>query len=497
MKHSISSLEKTALALCMFGALIAVILPDVITEQVQPFVQMILKWIGSSFFLLVNFLLFAIIILAISPLGSRKVGGEHAVVEYSNFGWFAMLFAAGMGSGLVFWGVAEPALHSLDPPLKQSLYPDRLASSLALTLVNWGAHAWALYAVFALVLGGLTQYSGKSGDICAPVLTALGNRFDKSAKFTVSFIVKLIAVIAIFFGVVGTIANSTLLISKGVEIELGVTSTLLVGSLIVCLLAVIYSLSVKFGLRRGVQSLSIFNVLLAFSLLVWLLLVVPIEPIIKIAFDGTGYYLQLLATGTWQFDSQLKTPDWATHWTYNYYFWWLAWGPFVGVFLAKISQGRKVWQFILAVVCIPTLVTIIWFATFSGAAIEWDRLNQAGILVAIKQDYSQGLFVFFNQLDWQGTVFIWASLLLLLIFVATSADSAILVIRELVSSEQNNRVTLYAWCLALFLCSFALLMLQDEPLNRSVAILGALPFLLIFLLQLVGFLKEFIRDICD
>lgn len=481
----------------MLGALIAVILPSFITEQVQPFVQTVLDWIGSSFFLMVNFLLFAIIILAISPLGSRKVGGQDAVVEYSNFGWFAMLFAAGMGSGLVFWGVAEPALHSLDPPLKQSLYPDRLASSLALTLVNWGAHAWALYAVFALVLGGLTQYSGKSGDICSPVLTAVGNRFDKSTKFTVSFIVKLIAVLAIFFGVVGTIANSTLMISKGVEIELGVTSTLLVGSLIVCLLTVIYSLSVKFGLRRGVQSLSIFNVILAFSLLVWLLTVVPIEPIIKIALDGTGYYLQLLVTGTWQFDSQLKAPDWATHWTYNYYFWWLAWGPFVGVFLAKISQGRKVWQFIFAVVCIPTLVTIIWFATFSGAAIEWDRLNQAGILVAIKQDYSQGLFVFFNQLGWQGTVFIWASLLLLLIFVATSADSAILVIRELVGADPSNRVTLYTWCLALFLCSLALLLLQDEPLNRSVAILGALPFLLIFLLQLVGFLKEFIRDICD
>jgi len=497
LKHTTSSLEKTALALCMLGALVAVILPSFITEQVQPFVQTVLDWIGSSFFLMVNFLLFAIIILAISPLGSRKVGGQDAVVEYSNFGWFAMLFAAGMGSGLVFWGVAEPALHSLDPPLKQSLYPDRLASSLALTLVNWGAHAWALYAVFALVLGGLTQYSGKSGDICSPVLTAVGNRFDKSTKFTVSFIVKLIAVLAIFFGVVGTIANSTLLISKGVEIELGVTSTLLVGSLIVCLLTVIYSLSVKFGLRRGVQSLSIFNVILAFSLLVWLLTVVPIEPIIKIALDGTGYYLQLLVTGTWQFDSQLKAPDWATHWTYNYYFWWLAWGPFVGVFLAKISQGRKVWQFIFAVVCIPTLVTIIWFATFSGAAIEWDRLNQAGILVAIKQDYSQGLFVFFNQLGWQGTVFIWASLLLLLIFVATSADSAILVIRELVGADPSNRVTLYTWCLALFLCSLALLLLQDEPLNRSVAILGALPFLLIFLLQLVGFLKEFIRDICD
>ncbi|WP_421419630.1 BCCT family transporter [Pseudoalteromonas lipolytica] len=496
MKHSISSLEKTALAICLTVALIAVVLPNLMTEQVQPMISKALAHIGSGFFLLINFLLFAVIILAFSPLGTRKIGGENARIEYSNFGWFAMLFAAGMGSGLVFWGVAEPALHSLSPPLKQSLYPDRLASSLALTLVNWGAHAWALYAVFAIVLGGLTQYSGKSGDMCAPVMSAIGNKVDKQGQLTLCFVVKLIAVFAIFFGVVGTIANSTLLISKGVELELNITSPALIGSLIVGVLFIIYTVSAKFGIRRGVQSLSIFNVILAFTLLIWLLCVVPIAPIIQIALDGTGYYIQLLVTGTWQFDSQLNNSDWANRWTYNYYFWWLAWGPFVGVFLARISQGRAVWQFVLAVVCIPTVVTIIWFSAFSGAAIEWDKLNQSGILLAIKDDYSQGLFVFFHQLGWQGTVFIWASLLLLLVFVATSADSAILVIKQLVGRENSQGITLYAWCLALFLCSYVLLLQHDELLNRSVAILGALPFLIIFILQLVGFLKEFVRDLC-
>ncbi|MCF7519241.1 BCCT family transporter [Pseudoalteromonas sp. L21] len=496
MKHSITMLEKTALTICIFIALIAAAQPELMTLHIQPMVQHVLCVLGSGFFLFVNFLLFAVIILSFSPLGGRKIGGEHAKIEYSNFGWFAMLFAAGMGSGLIFWGVAEPAMHFMNPPLKQSLYPDRLASSLALTLVNWGAHAWALYAVFGLVLGGLTQYSGNSGDICAPVMSAFGNKLSLHKKRAMAFAIKLIAVFAVFFGVVGTIANSTLLISKGVEVELGITSPLLIGTVIVSVLFVIYTLSARLGLRRGVQSLSIFNVLLAFSLLIWLLFIVPVAPIVKIALDGTGYYLQLLATGTWQFDSQLNTSTWATHWTYNYYFWWLAWGPFVGVFLANISQGRKVWQFILAVVGIPTCVTIIWFSVFSGAAIEWDKLNQAGILSAIKYDYTQGLFVFFNQLGWQGGVLIWSSLLLLLVFVATSADSAILVIRQLVQNQFKNESTLYAWCLALFMCSFALLLQQDEPLNRSIAILGALPFLAVFILQLAGFLKEFVRDLC-
>lgn len=472
----------------------AITLPGLLTDSVQPFINLTLSYFGGSFFMLVNFLLIAVLVLAISPLGSKKMGGESAEVEFSMLGWFAMLFAAGMGSGLVFWGVAEPALHSIDPPLKQSLYPDRLASSLALTLVNWGAHAWALYAVFGLVLGGLTYYSGKSADVVAPVLSGLGSKVSKSFKFEISFIVKLVAIFAIFFGVVGTIANSTLLISRGIELELGIKSPELIALMILTTLFIIYTVSAKLGLKKGVQSLSLFNVALGFLLLTWLLLLVPIEPIINIALDGTGYYLQLLVTGTWQFDNQLSDPNWATSWTYNYYFWWLAWGPFVGVFLARISCGRSVRQYILGVVFIPTVVTIVWFSVFSGAAIQWDKIHQSGILHAIKMDYTQGLFVFFQQLGVQGIIFIWLSLLLLLIFVATSADSAVLVIRQL-ANKQSKSWTLYVWCLALALSSFALLLQQSEPLNRSIAVIGALPFLVIFILQLIGFVKEFVKEL--
>ncbi|XQF93683.1 BCCT family transporter [Pseudoalteromonas espejiana] len=423
---------------------------------------------------------------------------NHAQIEFSLFGWLSMLFAAGMGSGLIFWGVAEPALHSVNSVLKQSLYANTQTSGLALTLVNWGAHAWALYAVFGLVLGGLSTKSGKAGDITAPVINATKGVINRGWQLKLSFSIKLIAIFAIFFGVVGTIANSTLLLRKGLELELGVESVLLSGFIIISLIVVLYTVSAKLGLKKGVQALSKFNVFLAFGLIIWLLFYVPAKPIIDIAIGGTWDYIQLITTGTWQLESVLKNPEWANGWTYNYYFWWLAWGPFVGVFLAKISQGRPVWQYIIGVVFVPTFVTIIWFSVFSGSAIAWDQTHNAGILAAIKADYTQGLFVFFEQLGWQGSILIWSSLLLLLIFVATSADSAILVIKELSSSNKNmhtnNTVSLYGWSFALGLCAFVLLVQNNEPLNRSVAIIGALPFLVIFILQLVGFIKEFISE---
>lgn len=145
----------------------------------------------------------------------------------------------------------------------------------------------------------------------------------------------------------------------------------------------------------------------------------------------------------------------------------------------------------------PTLVTILWFSVFSGSAIAWDATHQSGILEAIKLDYTQGLFVFFEQLGWQGLVLIWASLLLLLIFVATSADSAVLVIRQLCGANQTQSWSLYGWSFALGLCAFVLLVQNNEPLNRSVAIIGALPFLLIFLMQLLGFAREIIHELLD
>lgn len=495
LHNKTTKLELTALIVCVGLSIFIFLFPQLLTVHIQPFINQCLHLLGPPFFILVNILLFAVIAIAISPLGRRKIGGAQAKVEFGLFGWLSMLFAAGMGSGLIFWGIAEPVLHMLSSPLKPSLYSNPQTSGFALTLVNWGAHAWALYAVFGLVISKLSQNSGAVGDISAPVISASNNIISRHWQLKLSFGVKLVAIFAIFFGVIGTISNSTLLLRKGLSLQLGVESVLLSGTILIVLITLLYMMSAKLGLKKGVQTLSKFNMFLAFALIVWLASNVPIQGMLDIAVNGTLDYLRLITTGTWQFASQLQDPNWANGWTYNYYFWWLAWGPFVGVFLAKISQGRPVWQYILGVVLVPTIVTIVWFSVFSGSAIAWDIAHQSGIAEAIEADYTQGLFTYFEQLGWQGVVLIWASLLLLLIFVATSADSAVLVIRQLSESNTEQSITIYGWSFALALCSYVLLVQNNALLNKSIAIVGALPFLMIFLLQLIGFMRELLGEL--
>lgn len=226
MRLHTNKLELIALLLCLSLSTTAFLVPELLTEYLQPIINEALRVLGASLFLLVNGLLVAVIVIAFSPLGKQKVGGSNAQVEFGLFGWLSMLFAAGMGSGLIFWGVAEPALNVVNSPLKQSLYPNETSSALALTLINWGAHAWALYAVFGLVLGGVTNTGNGNVEISAPVISALKGVINAKNQRKVIFLVKLVAVLAIFFGVVGTIANSTMLLRKGIEMHSQIESAL-------------------------------------------------------------------------------------------------------------------------------------------------------------------------------------------------------------------------------------------------------------------------------
>ncbi|TMO85128.1 BCCT family transporter [Pseudoalteromonas ruthenica] len=495
-----NSLERKALVVCVAIAAITALWPQGLKTLIQPAIQTAIAYLGSGFFLFVNALLLALLMLCFSPLAGRKMGGADAQKEFSTFGWLAMLFAAGMGSGLVFWGVAEPVLHSHQMPLKHSMYPEPVAASMALTMLNWGFHAWALYAVFGLMLGGVTRAIKNADDLSAPVLHALPGSLGVKHKVRIKRVIYFVAIIAIFFGVVGTIANASMLLKNGVTIKLEHYGLSLnahwVGALMLLAITALYVTSARFGLRRGIQVLSKFNVYLAFIMMALVILTVPLKPILSTLWNGLKEYLLLVVSGAWQFDSQLKDADWASTWTYNYYFWWLAWGPFVGLFLARISRGRPLWQYILGVTIIPTMVSLVWFSVLGGSALALDSQTQADLAAVISADYTQGVFIFFSQLGGVGELLAWLSLLLLMVFVATSADSALLVIRQLCESV-HSRASLFLWSSAMAVISLALLLIADEPLNRNIAVIGGIPFLLIFIVQLVGFIRAFTQELLD
>ncbi|MEO2279332.1 BCCT family transporter [Pseudoalteromonas pernae] len=492
------SLERHALVICIAIASLALVWPSALKKVVQPIVQGAISTLGGGFFVFVNFILLALVLLCLSPLAKKKMGGEQAKIEFSTFGWLAMLFAAGMGSGLVFWGVAEPVIHSVEKPLKQGLYPDNIGASLALTMLNWGVHAWALYGAFGLLLGGVTKALSTTDDISAPALYALPTHLQQRLKPTVQSVIYLIAIVAIFFGVVGTIANASMLLHNGAQMTLTsmgfdiAESWIAVAVLLI--ITFIYFMSSQLGLHRGIQTLSIINIYLAFVMLVLVVLVVPIAPIVKTVLVALKDYAMLIVSGAWQLDSQLKDSKWANVWTYNYYFWWLAWGPFVGIFLARISRGRPLWQYILGVVFIPSLMSLVWFSVLGGSALALDGSSHASLISAVNEDYTKGVFIFFAELGGMGHILTWLSFFLLVVFVATSADSALLVIRQLCSTLSRKR-SLVIWSLTMTLISLGLVVIADEKLNRNIAVIGALPFAFIFIWQVVGFIKALSKEL--
>ncbi len=395
-------------------------------------------------------------------------------------------------------GVAEPVIHSIEQPLKHGLYPDKIGASIALTMLNWGIHAWALYGAFGLLLGGVTKALVTTDDISAPALFALPSRLQARLHSPLKKTIYLVAIIAIFFGVVGTIANASMLLNNGAQMTLTdmgfEIDSVSIGVFVLVAITLIYFLSSQLGLHRGIQTLSIINVYLAFVMLVLVLLVVPIAPILETIFVALKDYALLVVSGGWQLETQLKDPQWANIWTYNYYFWWLAWGPFVGVFLARISKGRPLWQYILGVVFVPSLMSLVWFSVLGGSALALDNLAHANVITAVNEDYTKGVFIFFNQLGWMGHILTWLSFFLLVVFVATSADSALLVIRQLCGTLSRKR-SLIVWSVTMALFSLGLVVIADEKLNRNIAVIGALPFAFIFIWQVVGFIKALSKEL--
>ncbi|MFY8273435.1 BCCT family transporter [Pseudoalteromonas sp. SSDWG2] len=494
------NIERFAIVICVVIAIIALVAPQTLITLIQPIIQQSISSIGGAFFLFINGLFLALLLLCVSPLGAKKMGGEHSKVEFSTFGWLSMLFAAGMGSGLIFWGVAEPAIHYTDTPLKQSFYPDKLGASMALTMLNWGVHAWALYAAFGVLLGGITKAISKPEELSAPVLFGLGKWPGQSVSQSVHNGICLVAIIAIFFGVVGTIANASMLLKNGMQQALNnigfSIDTIWLALVILSCITGLYFVSTRLGLKKGIQSLSKFNVYLTLIMMFLVISSVPLEPILSTFTSAIAEYTMLVISGAWQLDSQLVDANWANGWTYNYYFWWLAWGPFVGVFLARISRGRTLRQYILAVVFIPTLLTLVWFSVFGGSAIAIAQHLPTDLLSVIANDYTQGVYFFFSHLGTMGEVLTLLSFVLLVVFVATSADSALLVIKQL-CAPSSAKGSIFIWSVLMAIISLCLVLISDETLNRNIAVIGALPFVVIFVFQIVGFVKALVSEMSE
>ncbi len=465
-----------------------------IPTQFGEFTNTIKLWItdklGWYYLILTTIIVFFCIFLIFSPIGKLKLGRPHDKPEFNTISWFAMLFSAGMGIGLVFYGAAEPISHFAAPPNADPKSTEAFTESLRATFFHWGFHAWAVYGVVALALAYAQFRKGEPGLLSKTLRPILGDHVDG----LVGTIIDVLAVFATVIGVAVSLGMGALQISGGLHYLFGTPNNIVTQSIIIVVVTILFIMSAWSGLSKGIQYLSNLNIGLGTLLLIAGLIVGPTILILNMFTSSTGSLLNSFLFNS--FDAaptNLQKREWMTNWTLYYWGWWLSWSPFVGVFIARVSKGRSIREFISGVLLVPVIVSFVWFSVFGVLGIETAKKHTE----IFKMSPETQLFGVFHHVP-LGMVLSIIALLLIASFFITSADSATFVLgmQTTYGSLNPSAVVKVTWGVAQSLIAFVLLLSGGGDgaagLNalQSAAIISALPFSLIVILMMISFYKD-------
>ena len=429
------------------------------------------------------------LILAFSRYGDLKLGGEDDEPEFSIGAWFAMLFAAGMGIGLVFWGVAEPVSHYGAPPPGIAPHtPEAANAAMRYSFFHWGLHPWAVYSIVALAIAFFQFRKGGSA-LVSTAVQALPWRWVRP----LGPLVNVLAVIATAFGVAASLGMGALQINSGLARVLGlpVSGTAQVGIIVVT--TALFLVSAVTGVDRGIKWLSSFNLVMAALLALAVFLLGPTVAIIDTFTTTLGAYASEFVRMSLRM-TPFRDSGWVGGWTVFYWAWWVSWSPFVGLFIARVSRGRTIREFILGTVLAPTLAAFVWFSVFGGTALNMEILHGLPIADAVKADVSTALFSVFDALPLGGLMTGVATVLVLVFFV-TSGDSATLVLGMMSTGGNENpppRVKVI-WGVLVAGIAISLLLAGGVKAVQTATIVFALPFTTVILLMAVALWRG-VRD---
>ena len=486
-----------SLVLCAAIAIWGVVSPDSMTGAAQGLVNYSLTALDWFVLLLSTAFLVIMAVMAFSKYGEIRLGKDDEEPEFSTASWVAMLFAAGMGSGLLFWGVAEPIYHFVTPPVGEPETAITARNAMVLTNLHWGLHAWAIYGCCGLVIAYFTFRLNLPSMISTPIKVGFKNIFNKATLNGMGNTADRLAVIAVIFGLAGSLAMGTLMVRSGMNAVFGTDNSVTMSMVIVAVMTVCFLLSACTGVDKGIKILSNVNMLTAVLILLVVLFGGPTAYLFQSFVYSIGDYLiQLIPLS---FKTYAYTPagswNWFHGWTLTYMIWWLAWGPFVGIFIARISRGRTIREFVIFVVGVPTIVSMLWFAAFGGAAIHIEMFGAGGIADQVFADVSAALFAFFEYFP-GAAVLNFLAVCLIFIFLVTSADSGTFVISMMTSNGNLNPVTKLkiTWGLIIAGITVATLITESVFVARAMAITGAVPFVFIIIMQLVAFFRVVRED---
>ena len=483
----LSSVFTYSIIITAIVVLLGAIFPTQFNEIGTNITGWITEYFGWYYMVIVALMIFFCVFLIFSPIGKLKLGKPEDKPEFNTISWFAMLFSAGMGIGLVFWGAAEPISHFVSPPSGDPQSATAYKEALRGAFMQWGFHAWAVYGVVALALAYFQFRKNEPALISKTLRPIFGNKVDGP----LGTIIDVVSVFATIGGVAVSLGLGAMQIAGGLNYLFDIPNNIVTQGIIILIVTILFLISAWSGLSRGIQYLSNANISIAGFILLFVLIVGPTVLILNMLTSSTGVYLNTLLFN--MFDTAPLDPqknEWMKSWTFFQLAWWISWSPFVGIFIARVSKGRSIREFVSGVLLAPVLVSLVWFAAFGVLGIETAKKTPK----IFDMPPETALFGVFNEVP-LGFVLSIVTLLLIATFFITSADSATFVLgmQTTFGSLNPSVIVKVIWGIAQALIAFILLFSGgDNGLNalQNMAIMTALPFSIIVLCMMVSFYKD-------
>ncbi len=483
-----------AMVLCLAIGVWGVVSPDSMTGSAQSFTSYLLNGAGWMWLAMCSGFLLLSAYMAFGPYGNIRLGKDDEEPEFDTASWIAMLFAGGMGSGLLVWGAAEPMYHFVSPPGMEGETAAAAREALVITNLHWGLHAWSIYGCCALVIAYFTFRRNEPSMISTPIKHV----FKGQTGETVGKAADILGVLSVVFGLAGSLAMGALAVRSGMFYAFdtpqnNTMSMIILGALFVC-----YMLSATTGVDKGIKILSNINMVLTVGIMLLVIFAGPTQFILETFVDSIGQYFSAIITKSFTLYPFEGLTGWTSGWTLTYLIWWLAWGPFIGIFVARISRGRTIREFVFGVVLVPTLFSMLWFAAFGGAGFYIEMFGGGGLKEIIFEDVFAALFAFLGYFP-GGAALAALAAALLFIFLVTSADSGTFVLSMMTTDGNLNPpiIQKMIWGILIAVLTFSTLVTESVTVAKAMAITGAVPFAVIVLLQIVGFMREIRKELAE
>jgi choline/glycine/proline betaine transport protein len=481
-----------------FIIIISIALTLIFEEQAEGYFDAIQAFVSNNggwfFVLCVNIYLIFVLYLAFSKFGNIRIGGKDAKPEFKTLSWFAMLFSAGMGIGLLFWSIAEPVTHFMNPPLTEGGTPAAAQEAMNFTFLHWGFHAWGIYALVGLSLAYFTYSHGLPLTIRSVFYPVLGDKiYGKRGD-----LIDIFAVLATLFGLATSLGLGVQQIAAGLAHVFGLDSGIITQVSLIAIITAIATISVVLGVDKGVKFLSEWNMRIAVLLLLLVVVLGPTIFIFQSFVQNTGsYFYSFLEISSWT--ESYTGNNWQNAWTVFYWGWWIAWSPFVGMFIARISKGRSIKEFILGVLVVPSLLTFFWITAFGSTSIQQALLGDNTILNAVDDNVATALFVYLEDFPFSVVLNI-IGVILIAGFFVTSSDSGSLVVDSLTSGGKidapvGQRIF---WAVAEGAIAAVLLIGGGLQALQTASVVTGLPFAFILLFMCyslyIGVRDEYLKS---